>query len=166
MRKEIFQATLGGPNCCLRWSHPLADFIVELQIHVTVLWLAGNGLLRDCYPCDLTHFPAGFMPNVLPLPGQFPMTELAWGCFYTNRVLGWLQVSDISRSTIALLLLLELTGVGDAGVKMRKLESLKTAIIRFRSVVILIVRLGWIHCRGSEYLGFFDQAPASPTPLG
>ncbi|KAJ5120885.1 uncharacterized protein N7515_010273 [Penicillium bovifimosum] len=68
----------------------LASFIVELRVHVTVLWLAGNVFLRDCYPDDLTHFPTWFMANVMSRLGRLPMTELAWGCFYTTRVLGWL----------------------------------------------------------------------------
>ncbi|KAJ5146093.1 uncharacterized protein N7515_000657 [Penicillium bovifimosum] len=59
----------------------LNDFIVELRAHVTVLWLAGNMLLRDCNPDDLAHLPPGFMTGMQPRLGRSPMTEFAWGCF-------------------------------------------------------------------------------------
>ncbi|KAJ5146072.1 uncharacterized protein N7515_000636 [Penicillium bovifimosum] len=69
----------------------LNDFIVELRAHVTVLWLAGNMLLRDCNPDDLAYLPPGFMTGMQPRLGRSPMTEFAWGCFYTRRELGWLH---------------------------------------------------------------------------
>ncbi|KAJ5146121.1 uncharacterized protein N7515_000685 [Penicillium bovifimosum] len=41
----------------------LAGFIRDPQIHVAVIWFAGNGLLHVCCFSDLTYFPAGLMTD-------------------------------------------------------------------------------------------------------
>ncbi|KAJ5146091.1 uncharacterized protein N7515_000655 [Penicillium bovifimosum] len=69
----------------------LASSIRELQTHLAALCVAGNELLHDTKPGNLPQIPAGFMSDELPRPGRSPMTEFAWGCFYTKRELAWLQ---------------------------------------------------------------------------